>query len=114
MLAVLAAGITNAHGHVHLCFDGEKPPAAVYLAASSDDHDLHEPGSTTCSGDVDVDLQTQSLAKTVKHDLSAIEAPVVWTLAVQGPTASVLPTFAPAPPSRVPLYSHPPLRAPPR
>jgi hypothetical protein len=112
MLAVLAAGITNAHGHVHLCFDGEKPPAAVYLADSGDD--LHEPDSTTCSGDVDVDLQTHSLAKTVKHDLSAIEAPVLWTLAVHAPTASVLPAFAPAPPFRVPLYSHPPLRAPPR
>ncbi len=112
MFAVLTAGITNAHGHVHLCFDGEKPAAAVFLADSGDD--LHELGSTTCDGDVDVDLQTQSLAKTVKHDLIAIEAPVAWTLAVQGPTASVLPTFTPAPPFRVPLYTHPPLRAPPR
>jgi hypothetical protein len=86
-LAVLVAGITNAHAHVHLCFDGHDPPAAVYLADGSDhDHGLDE--DIACSGDIDVDLQNQVLAKTVKHDLLAIEPLIVWALAFEPDAAS--------------------------
>ena len=36
--ALLFAGITNAHSHVHYCFDGQEPPAAVHLIESADHH----------------------------------------------------------------------------
>ena len=32
--AVLFAGLTNAHAHVHFCFDGQEPPTAIHLADS--------------------------------------------------------------------------------
>jgi hypothetical protein len=112
-LAVLVAGITNAHAHVHLCFDGHDPPAAVYLADGSDhDHGLDE--DIACSGDIDVDLQNQVLAKTVKHDLLAIEPLIVWALAFEPDAASPLPVSAQARPAPAPPYTQPPPRAPPR
>jgi hypothetical protein len=112
-LAVLVAGITNAHAHVHLCFDGHDPPAAVYLAEAADhDHSLDE--DVACSGDVDIDLQNQALAKTVKHDLLAIEPLIAWTLAFEPHAACPLPVSARARPVPAPPYTHPPLRAPPR
>ncbi len=111
-LAVLVAGITNAHAHVHLCFDGHEPPTAVYLSDGADHvHDLED---TACSGDVDVDLQNQVLAKTVKHDLLAIEPLIVWMLAFEPHAASPLPVSAQARPVPAPPYTRPPLRAPPR
>jgi hypothetical protein len=111
-VAVLVAGITNAHAHVHLCFDGHEPPAAVYLADAADH--VHDIDDTACKGDVDVDLQSKALAKTVKHDLLAIEAVAVWTLAFESAAANPLPVTARACARPAPLYTHPPPRAPPR
>jgi hypothetical protein len=106
------AGITNAPAHVHLCFDGHDPPAAVHLTGGSDhDHSLDE--DANCSGDVDVDLENQALAKTVKHDLLAIASAIVWTLAFEGDASNPLPVIAQPRPIPPPLYTHPPLRAPP-
>ena len=112
-IAVLVAGISNAHAHVHLCFDGQEPPAAVHLV--DDTGHLNEHAADSHHDDVDVDLQSQAtLAKNAKHDLVAIDAAVAWTLAFEAHTANRLPTFAPAPPFPAPLYSHPSPRAPPR
>jgi hypothetical protein len=111
--AVLFAGISNAHAHVHLCFDGQEAPAAVHLVDDTGHLSEHVPGSQ--HDDVDVDLQSQAaLSKSAKHDLPAIDAIVVWTLALD----QCAPTFdAPASdadPRSAPLYLHPPLRGPPR
>ena len=112
-VAVLLAGINNAHAHVHLCFDGQEQPAAVHLFDDGDVH-LQDGGLTPHHEDIDVNLQTQALAKTVKYDLTAIEAVVVWTLLFERQSPSVLPARADTPPRPAPHYSHPPLRAPPR
>jgi hypothetical protein len=113
-VGVLVAGITNAHAHIHLCFDGHEPPAALHLAGD-DDHDRgHDLDDPDCSGDVDVDLQNQAVAKTVKHDSFAIDPPVLRTLAFEDVSASPLPVTGQLPPRPPPLYTHPPLRAPPR
>jgi hypothetical protein len=114
-VAVLLAGITNAHAHVHLCFDGQEPPTAVHLYDFNDDGDhLQDHGVAPHHEDVDVNLQSQALAKTVKYDLTAIEAVVAWTFVFERQAPSVLPARADTPPRPAPLYSHPPLRAPPR
>ena len=79
-LAVLFAGLTNAHGHVHYCFDGQEPPAAVHLVDSTDhDHELPGHDDGTEHDDLDLDLPNQALAKAVKHDLPAIVA-VAWAM----------------------------------
>ncbi len=98
--ALLFAGLTNAHAHVHYCFDGQEPPASVHLADSLDhhhdvglshggghdtghdhhDHDLDH-GQGGEHDDLDLDLPNQALAKTVKHDLPAITAVVRWAVA---------------------------------
>lgn len=112
-IAVLVAGITNAHAHVHLCFDGQEAPAAVHL--TDDAGHVQEHAADSQHEDVDVDLQDQAaVAKSVKHDLAVIEALVAWTLVVEPQPPSTLPATADTPPRPAPLYSHPPLRAPPR
>jgi hypothetical protein len=110
-VAVLLAGINNAQAHVHLCFDGQEAPAAVHLF---DDEAHLDDGLAPHHKDVDVKLQDQALAKTVKHDLAAIEAIVVWTSTFERQPSSILRASANTPPRPAPLYSHPPLRAPPR
>jgi hypothetical protein len=121
--AVLFAGVTNAHAHVHLCFDGQEPPASVHLSDKSGHHDSVRPSDQIAGfghyaddedhDDVDLDLANPALAKTFKHDVTAIcptwhkGAPIVRSVAE-----------APAPALDRPIastrtYLHPPLRAPP-
>lgn len=121
--AVLFAGVTNAHAHVHLCFDGQEPPASVHLSDKSGHHDGVRPADhhdgyehhadDADHDDVDLDLANPALAKTLKHDVTAI-APVwfkgtaIASLKVEGPALAFelpAPSFRP--------YLHPPLRAPP-
>jgi len=114
-LAVLFAGLTNAHGHVHYCFDGQEPPAAVHLVDSTDHH--HEaPGHSddgTEHDDLDLDVPNQALAKAVKHDLAAIDM-LAWTMPVASLPGSALAESVDAPPTPNPRYALPQLRAPPR
>jgi hypothetical protein len=123
-LAVLFAGVTNAHSHVHFCFDGQEPPAAVHLVDVTDHH--HDaPGHThgaehrgggqddTDHDDLDLDLPNQALAKAVKHDLTAIDA-LAWTLPIEAAPRSALADSVDTPPAPRPRYALPPLRAPPR
>ncbi len=113
-LAVLFAGLTNAHGHVHYCFDGQEPPAAVHLADSTDhDHELPGHGGGTEHDDLDLDLPNQALAKAVKHDLPAIDV-VAWTMPIESLPRGVLADSGDAPPAPNSRYTLPQLRAPPR
>jgi len=115
-VAVSFAGLTNAHSHVHYCFDGQEPPAAVHLVDST--AHAHEAPDHDSGGiehdDLDVDLPNQALAKACKHDLPAI-APVLAGIATFESllAAGLIETvdIAPAPDPR---YTHPQLRAPPR
>jgi hypothetical protein len=114
-LAVLFAGLTNAHSHVHYCFDGQEPPAAVHLADSTDhDHELpgHHGGGDE-HDDLDLDVPNQALAKAVKHDLPAIVA-VAWATAIDALPGGALADSVDAPPAPSSRYALPQLRAPPR
>jgi hypothetical protein len=113
--ALLFAGFTNAHSHVHYCFDGSEPPAAVHIADSTVHH--HEaPGHSedgTDHDDLDVDVPNQALAKAVKHDLPAILA-VATTIDLDTLPGSTLADSVDSPPHPNPRYALPQLRAPPR
>jgi hypothetical protein len=111
-LAVLFAGLTNAHSHVHYCFDGQEPPASVHLVDATD-HDHELPGHSDGTGhdDLDLDVPNQALAKAVKYDLPAI-TPHVWTVPRESLPSSALVDTVDVPPD--PRYAHPQLRAPPR
>lgn len=114
-LAVLFAGLTNAHSHVHYCFDGQEPPAAVHLVDGTEhDHEVpghHDDGAD--HDDLDLDVPNQALAKAVKYDLPAIVANV-WTMSFELATGGTPPENAGIPPAPNPRYAHPQLRAPPR
>ena len=112
-VAVLFAGLTNAHSHVHYCFDGQEPPAAVHLADGTDhDHELPGHSGDSEHDDLDVDLANQALAKAVKYDLPAI-TPHVWTTAFEVVPRGALADTVYVPSTLSPRYAHPQLRAPP-
>jgi hypothetical protein len=112
---VLFAGLTNAHSHVHYCFDGQEPPASVHLVDSTDhEHELpghHDDGAE--HDDLDLDVPNQALAKAVKHDLAAIDL-VAWTLPIESLPGGALAQGVDVPPAPSPRYALPQLRAPPR
>jgi hypothetical protein len=114
-LGLLFAGLTNAHSHVHYCFDGQEPPAAVHLTDNTDHH--HELPSHDDDGaehdDLDLDVPDQALSKVVKHDLPAIDA-LVWTMPVESLPSGALAASIDSPPHPNPRYALPRLRAPPR
>ena len=124
--AVLFAGVTNAHAHVHYCFDGQEPPAAVHLLDGHDhaherahpaSHHHADPGNHADEADhddLDVDLPSKALAKVVKHDQLALAPLVGWSTVVDARPAATLECSFDAPAAPHPLYSRPPLRAPPR
>ena len=113
--ALVFAGFTNAHSHVHYCFDGSEPPAAVHIADNTAHH--HEaPGHSddgTDHDDLDVDVPNQALAKAVKYDLPAMPV-VAWTINVDALPGATLADSVDTPPQPNPRYALPQLRAPPR
>ena len=113
-LAVLFAGLTNAHSHVHYCFDGQEPPASVHLVDGTDhDHELPGHSGGAEHDDLDLDVPNQALAKAVKYDLPAIHV-LVWTMPSESLPSSALAESVDVPPAPDPRYTHPQLRAPPR
>lgn len=126
--ALLFAGLTNAHAHVHLCFDGNEAPATLHWATSDalpqahgDDHDFpHEHhGATDAHGsldaghdDVDVEVSASAIAKTVKHDTPGAMPPGVL-LTLPPPRAATVPAAAEIAPRAPPERTHPQPRAPP-
>jgi hypothetical protein len=113
--AWLFAALTNAHGHVHYCFDGQEPPAAVHLADSTD-HDHEVPGHDSAGDhdDLDVDIPNQALAKVCKYDPPAIAPLLQWTVDLEVARADTDVTFPVAPRPPDPHHYRPPLRGPPR
>jgi hypothetical protein len=111
--AVLFAALANAHAHVHLCLDGQEPPASVHVVDSS--NHMHEHlGGTKGHDDLDLDVPNQALAKTLKYDSPAIVAAMSWTLPPHETTfAPPAPGRSPAP-KPPPYFSRPPPRGPPR
>jgi hypothetical protein len=126
--ALLFAGVTNAHSHVHYCFDGQAPRAvmhhvdgldhthaarAVHAHAADSAHDDHA-SDLGDHDDVDLDVPNNALAKTVKHELPAVVAALLWTADPAPASSAVCALVASAAPAPDPRYSRPPLRAPPR
>jgi hypothetical protein len=113
-VAVLFAGLTNAHSHVHYCFDGQEPPAAVHLVDGTEhEHELPGHSDGTEHDDLDLDVPNQALAKAVKYDLPAITTHVFSFALVSLPNGTFVDTVD-IPPAPDPRYAHPQLRAPPR
>jgi hypothetical protein len=128
MLAVLFGGLTNAHAHVHYCFDGKEPPAAVHLSDRIDhahespghdyhddhDHDAdHDSGKHDEHDDLDVDLPNQAIAKVFKYDQPAIAPLPRWHAPIARVTLAALPPHVEAPPAPDPPHTLPPSRGPP-
>jgi hypothetical protein len=111
-LAVLFAGLTNAHAHVHLCFDGREPPASIHGAHDGNVHHEHEQKGD--HDDLDIDLDEQALAKAFKLELPAITAPAIHVFAATEPSTSVSIADPGDRPSTDPPFSRPYLRAPPK
>jgi hypothetical protein len=114
-LALLYAGLTNAHSHVHYCFDGSEPRAAVHLVDSAAHH--HETPADSHDGiehdDLDVDVPNQYLAKAIKYDVQAIPV-LAWTMTLDALPGGTLADSVDTPPHPPPRYALPQLRAPPR
>jgi hypothetical protein len=113
-LAVLFAGLTNAHSHVHYCFDGQEPPAAVHLVDNtSHAHEVPGHGDGTEHDDLDLDVPDQALAKAVKHDLAVIDM-LAWTMPIESLRGSALSSSVDVAAAPNPRYGLPQPRAPPR
>lgn len=109
VLAVMTAKASGAH--VHLCMDGQEPPASVHLADVHDD-EHHQDQS---QADKDVNPLFGALAKKGGPDfdvsLAAVLVVLSWDLPVvrQGPFPPELQSI----PRDHSLYWRPPLRGPP-
>ena len=111
VLAVLFAGLTNAHSRVHYCFDGHEPAASVRLVDGANDAPCHD--GDECDY-VDVDVPSEVAATSCGHDLVAIVPLLAWSVRFEAPIGAALVAADTAPPAPDPHYSRPPSRAPPR
>ena len=129
--AVLFAGLTNAHNHVHYCFDGQSAPAAIRgVDASSHAHALpakhrHDVGhhdehdsddhdaAVGPHDDLEVDIPNDALAKTFKHDAPALGAVATWSPELLPSVRAIRPAGPDIRPAPDPRYARPPLRGPP-
>lgn len=109
---MLFAGLTNAHSHVHYCFDGQEPPAAVHLTDSAaHEHELPGNDDGAEHEDFDVDVPNPALAKH-KYDLPAIVA-FAWTAPIEARPGGALAVGIDVPTAPDPRYVLPPRRGPP-
>lgn len=122
-LACLTLLFTQMGGaHLHLCFDGQEPPASLHLSDANhhDDHhgghhDRHHAAGETPHSDLDVPLANDVLSKPVKPilDLSLILLAVLWL----GALSFTRDRIPPPDPTRLRAFSTflllPPLRGPP-
>lgn len=117
-LTVLFAGLSDVHAHAHLCFDGQQAPISLH----GHEHGGHEHGGHGQHGceqvgehdDVDVDVESQAVLKSLDHDLAALPASPIGWLAPAG-RALTAPTVCRGIEARgPPPHALPPPRAPPR
>lgn len=109
VLAVLTVKVSGAH--VHLCMDGEEPPAAVHVA------DLHDDEHHQNEGQADTDLNPLfgTLAKKAGPEFDVALAVALTVLSWELPVAKAG-AFAAEPDSIATdhsFYWRPPLRGPP-
>jgi len=112
-VAVLYAGISSAHAHVHLCFDGKEAPATIHLVDGDTHAHDHEADGT--HDDVDVDIPSSAtIAKAFKHDVQFVAPATRVEIAAPEPYSEAPPVRAGPRLPPPPPYSLPQLRAPPR
>lgn len=116
-LALAFVVVRASDTHLHLCFDGQEPPATLHLGDASvhDDHHQgdHEQGET--HSDKDVDPFVGVLTKKAEPDLDgAIAVVVVLALLLPAVSDTVPLDFDSAPVLRdLSHHWRPPLRGPP-
>jgi len=111
-VAVVAMPVSGAH--LHLCFDGNEPAAAVH--AVEDGHHHAGEGATPSHHDVDVSLTSSALAKKLDRslDLPPLLTAALLVLWTPGePVGVVSPEFTATPLPESPLAITPPARGPP-
>lgn len=119
-LALLFGGLTNVHAHIHYCFDGQEPPAAVHLSDGVDHahehpgHQANDPaGHEDDHDDLDLDLPNQALAKVFKYDQPAIVPLPTWHAPIHAAATAALSPHVLAPHAPDPPHTQPPSRGPP-
>lgn len=112
LVALLTVRIGGAH--LHLCFDGNEPPASLHLL---DDGAHHEENTVSAPhNDVDLSVIDEALTKVGKAswDLPVLAIAATLLLALLVIPARIVPRHV-VPPTLSPLYLlRPPLRGPPR
>ncbi|MET0532853.1 MAG: hypothetical protein ABW171_01400 [Steroidobacter sp.] len=113
VLAVLAVRLSDTH--LHLCFDGQEPPASVHLADASVHHD-EDHGDESAHADQDIDPFIGTVVKS-DDDTQPLLAFIVGALLTIDliPPDPAVPAFnrEPLTVSDPPFYLRPPLRGPP-
>ncbi|MBM0105461.1 hypothetical protein JM946_11915 [Steroidobacter sp. S1-65] len=109
VLAVLTVKVSGAH--VHLCMDGQEPPAAVHIADLHDDEHHQDEGQA----DKDVNPLVGTLAKKGGPEFDVALAVALTVLSWELPVAKTgVPAAEPdSLPTDDSFYWRPPLRGPP-
>lgn len=116
LVALVGASVLSVHVsgvHLHLCRDGQEPPATMHLADAGN-HDEHHAPADSEHSDVDVGLDA-GLAKAAKSltDLPALAGPVADPFVLAAVHRAVWAPFGPAQSRVHPRFLRPPLRGPP-
>jgi len=114
VLAILAVRLSDTH--LHLCFDGQEPPASVHLADASVHHDEDHHGGDETHADKDINPFVGTVVK-IDDDTQPLLAVIVGSLLAFEliPLDPAVPAFAGErlPATDPPFYLRPPLRGPP-
>lgn len=113
VLAVVAVRLTDTH--LHLCFDGQEPPASVHLADASVHHDDdHDDGVAHADQDIDPFIGTLVKSDDDPQPLFALIVGTLLTIELLPPDRTVPALDREIPiATDPPFYLRPPLRGPP-
>lgn len=116
--ALLLITVRSADAHVHLCLDGQEPPAALHVA----DGGVHHAGAETQQAHQDQAHQDKDVKYSVDGTFKKADANDVWFIATVWSLVASLPARTAEPPQYAeatpcpsdPFHLRPPLRGPPR
>lgn len=111
--ALLLITVRSADAHVHMCLDGQEPPAALHVA----DGGVHHAGANAPQEHQDKDVKYSVDGTFKKADVGDVWLiATVWSLLASEPADTAeLPQFRQAAPrTSDPFHLRPPLRGPPR
>ena len=112
-IALMLVTVRSADAHVHMCLDGQEPPAALHVA----DGGMHHAGANAQQGHNDKDVK-YAVDGTFKkaESTEALLIATVWSLtSFLPPRTAELPSYREVPPpAGNSFFLRPPLRGPPR